>query len=117
MTIGSGIYQIINLVNGKCYVGSAVNIKKRCYYHLRSCRLNKHHSKKLQRAWNKGKKLPVEFGKSVSDALKGKPLSEKKKKQLENLRLSKIGKTYSPEHRRKISEGQRKRYDNKYQRN
>lgn len=51
--IKSGIYCIINLKNGKRYVGSAVDIKKRWNNHR--CYLNncKHHSRYLQRAWDK----------------------------------------------------------------
>ena len=49
----SGIYQIRNLVNGKVYIGSAVNLKKRWRLHLQQLRSNIHHSIKLQRAYNK----------------------------------------------------------------
>lgn len=54
----SGIYEIRNLVSGKRYIGSAVNIKRRWYFHREHLRLNKHHNLKLQSAWNKyGEKL------------------------------------------------------------
>jgi group I intron endonuclease len=49
----SGIYAIRNTVNGKVYVGSAVNILVRFQAHLRGLRGGKHHSEKLQRAWDK----------------------------------------------------------------
>lgn len=49
----SGIYQILNLVNGHCYIGSSNNIKKRWITHKRQLKINKHHSIYLQRAWNK----------------------------------------------------------------
>lgn len=48
-----GIYQITNMVNGKVYVGSAVNFRTRFNGHIRDLRGNKHHSKYLQRAFNK----------------------------------------------------------------
>jgi group I intron endonuclease len=51
--IASGIYQIKNLVNGKVYIGSSVNIKARWSGHRSSLRKNTHHSAALQRAWNK----------------------------------------------------------------
>jgi group I intron endonuclease len=51
--IASGIYQIKNLVNGKVYIGSSVNIKARWNTHKSSLRKNLHHSPALQRAWNK----------------------------------------------------------------
>jgi group I intron endonuclease len=47
------IYRIRNLVNGKVYVGSAVNFRKRWNNHLVALRLDRHHSRKLQAAWNK----------------------------------------------------------------
>lgn len=49
----SGIYAIRNTVNGKVYVGSAVNIEKRWRLHRNQLALSTHHSKKLQNAWNK----------------------------------------------------------------
>jgi group I intron endonuclease len=49
----SGIYRIRNLLTARIYVGSAVNMAKRWGIHLHQLRHNKHHSKKLQRAWNK----------------------------------------------------------------
>ena len=48
-----GIYQIKNLVNGKVYIGSAVNFKNRFKTHKCLLKLNSHHSKHLQNAWNK----------------------------------------------------------------
>lgn len=49
----SGIYKIRNVVNGKCYIGSAVNFKNRWRLHNIELRLDRHHSPKLQNAWNK----------------------------------------------------------------
>lgn len=49
----SGIYQILNTVNNKRYIGSSVNIKKRWWEHRNQLRNNKHHSVTLQRAFNK----------------------------------------------------------------
>jgi group I intron endonuclease len=49
----SGIYKIINKINGKYYIGSAVNIKERFTRHIRELKQNKHHNINLQRAWNK----------------------------------------------------------------
>ena len=56
----SGIYKIENTINGKCYVGSAVNIKSRWAQHKRHLSRSQHHSIKLQRAWDK-------YGSSVFD--------------------------------------------------
>lgn len=49
----SGIYLIKNNVNGKVYVGSAINFKNRWSQHKCSLKKNKHHSIKLQRSVNK----------------------------------------------------------------
>lgn len=49
----SGIYAITNTVNGKRYIGSSVNIKKRWACHLSTLTSGKHKSIRLQNAWNK----------------------------------------------------------------
>lgn len=51
-----GVYQILNKLNGKCYIGSGVNIGNRWSVHKNFLRNKVHHSSKLQRAWNKYKK-------------------------------------------------------------
>lgn len=47
------IYAIKNKLNHKMYIGMTNNYKKRTEHHLYELRHNKHHSKKLQRAYNK----------------------------------------------------------------
>jgi len=49
----SGIYEIVNTINGHRYIGSSINIQKRWNEHKRDLNNNKHHSIYLQRAWNK----------------------------------------------------------------
>jgi group I intron endonuclease len=49
----TGIYSITNTITNKVYVGSAVKIESRWKEHLNDLRKNKHHSIKLQRAFNK----------------------------------------------------------------
>ena len=49
-----GIYQILNLINGKIYIGSSsVDIAKRWRCHKSYLRNNKHQNNYLQRAFNK----------------------------------------------------------------
>ena len=48
-----GIYQILNIINQKCYIGSAIRFSSRFGVHRNTLRNNKHHSIILQRAWNK----------------------------------------------------------------
>lgn len=61
-SVRSGVYEILNTVNSKSYIGSAVNIEKRWCQHksmlLASCHNNCH----LQSAWNKYKEEAFEFG-------------------------------------------------------
>lgn len=49
----SGIYKIINVVNNKFYVGSAVDFKRRKRIHWWKLRRGDHVNKHLQSAWNK----------------------------------------------------------------
>ena len=48
-----GIYEIINLTNGKSYVGSSSDIKRRWIRHVRTVRDGQHVNPYLQNAWNK----------------------------------------------------------------
>ena len=48
----SGIYQIVNTVNNKRYIGSAVNLKKRENEHFAHLRRGVHHSPYLQRSYD-----------------------------------------------------------------
>lgn len=49
----SGIYIIVNIKNGKVYIGQTLNIKKRWGDHKSSLNRNKHKNPHLQAAWNK----------------------------------------------------------------
>lgn len=51
--MAKGIYKIINVVNNKFYVGSAVDLKRRKTRHFSELRTGKHNNKHLQAAWNK----------------------------------------------------------------
>ena len=50
---GGGIYAIKNKINGKVYVGQAVNIKRRFYDHFRELRAGNHKCKHFQSAFKK----------------------------------------------------------------
>lgn len=56
-----GIYQIINKINGKSYIGSSINLKYRKYSHFRELKHGIHHSIALQRAYNKHGKNSFEY--------------------------------------------------------
>lgn len=49
----SGIYKIINVVNNKFYVGSAVNLRRRKARHFTELRNSRHNNRHLQAAWAK----------------------------------------------------------------
>ena len=49
----SGIYMITNIVNGKCYIGSSINIKNRIREHKGKLKNNKHENSYLQASYNK----------------------------------------------------------------
>ncbi|HLX53497.1 MAG TPA: GIY-YIG nuclease family protein [Aquella sp.] len=49
----SGIYQWRNLIDGRIYVGSALNFRQRNYSHTSDLNRNNHKNQYLQNAWNK----------------------------------------------------------------
>ena len=49
----SGVYKITNLTNGKVYIGSTQEFKRRSTQHLRSLEKGVHQNKHLQHAFNK----------------------------------------------------------------
>jgi group I intron endonuclease len=49
----SGIYKIINVINNRFYVGSAVDLRRRKTRHFSELRTGKHNNAHLQAAWNK----------------------------------------------------------------
>lgn len=57
----SGIYQIVNKVNGKSYIGSSINLTWRKTKHFTELRNQKHHSIILQKAFNKYNEDNFEF--------------------------------------------------------
>lgn len=57
----SGIYCIRNLVSGRIYVGSAIKIRSRWNTHRHMLRAGRHHSRILQRSWNKHSETAFAF--------------------------------------------------------
>jgi len=57
----SAIYGILNLLNGKIYIGSAVDVHSRLRTHKSRLNLNKHPSKHLQGAYNEYGSFAFEF--------------------------------------------------------
>ena len=59
--VESGIYMIKNEENGKCYIGSSVNIRKRIETHRQYLVSGRHPNKHLQDAWSKYGKMVFSF--------------------------------------------------------
>jgi group I intron endonuclease len=57
----SGIYAIVNRLNGKRYIGSAASLRNRWKSHRSALNRGVHHSKKLQSSWQKNGHANFEF--------------------------------------------------------
>lgn len=57
----SGVYTITCTANGRVYVGSSVDTKRRLYIHSWGLRNGTHHNKHLESAWNKYGESAFEF--------------------------------------------------------
>ncbi|MEK6829301.1 MAG: NUMOD3 domain-containing DNA-binding protein [Nanoarchaeota archaeon] len=49
----TGVYKIKNMIDGRIYIGSAINFSNRISRHVNLLKKNKHHSAYLQNSWNK----------------------------------------------------------------
>lgn len=107
----SGIYEIVNLVNGQRYVGSAVNLTNRWRQH--QCDLRKsRHNRRLQHAWHRHGTAAFEF--RVLEVVSDKSqLLEREQHWLDKLvpeynilivAGSTLGYRHTPETKRKMSE-------------
>lgn len=115
MPSSGGIYQIKNQMNGKRYIGSAVNLRRRWSQHLSALRYNIHWNPPLQAAFNKYGEAMFAFAalEHIEDC---KQLILREQYYLDTLNPeyniaktagSPLGCRRSPETRRKISEVQK----------
>lgn len=134
----SGIYAIINRVNGKRYVGSAKRLRYRYAEHVRLLSKGLHHSPTLQRSWIKygpdafdyvilervedlalllgreqywidSSNCVGKFGYNISPTA-GSPLGVKHTEQSrKNMSLGATGKKHSEEHKAKIAQASKGR--------
>ncbi len=82
MTI-KGVYQITNVRNGRRYIGSAVNVRKRCYHHWKRMTKGLHGNRFLQRTWDKYGEQVFQY--EVLEAVKDKnKLTEREQWYLDN---------------------------------
>ena len=91
----SGIYKIENVVNGKCYVGSACNLQARRRQHFNNLKKRSHCNIKLQRAWNRyGESalifLVIEYVKIKEELIKREQF------WIDNMRSAKFGYNIAP---------------------
>jgi group I intron endonuclease len=109
----SGIYQIQSKINGKIYIGSAVNIGKRWKEHIMSLRYNKN-TRHLQNHTNKYGVDDLVF--SIVESCPKKKLIEREQYYMDllhpafNIRKkaeSNLGVKFTEETKRKISESQK----------
>lgn len=134
----AGIYKILNKINNKIYIGSAVNLIKRWAKHKRYAKGNYHHSITFQRAWDKYgedafefivleivedtarlaereqiwldwlKPYDPEIGYNICRIGKSHVGLKRSDQARENMRNGQLGKERSVEHRFNISEAVRK---------
>lgn len=84
-----GIYKIVNKKNGKLYIGSSKFLEDRRSTHFSLLRSGKHHSKHLQRAWDKESRPEKVFIFSIIEQCKEEELLEKENYYLNELCKSK----------------------------
>jgi group I intron endonuclease len=126
----SGIYRIVNKVNGKFYIGSSVDITKRWYSHLSHLQRNIHANTHLQHAFNKYGRNNIELNiifltTNVDEMLNeeqrlideniGKDICYNMNGGVTDLTGSKnpfYGKHHSGETKQKLSDGQKQKYSN-----
>lgn len=127
----AGVYEIINTENGKRYIGSSLNLRRRFNNHFNALKQHKHRNVILQSAWNKygqenllfnilifcDKNKRIYYEQAFLDAFhpeyniakdakapwKGKTLSEETRRKIS---LAGMGRKPTEETRRKLSEAQ-----------
>lgn len=129
--MNSGVYAILNVLNDKVYVGSAVDLSDRFRLHLLHINRGSHHNRHLQKAWLKYgaqafvfvvieytdwilereqhwiKELNttnIEKGYNICAVARNRKGVKASKETREKLRLSHLGKKASDETKKKMSE-------------
>jgi group I intron endonuclease len=116
----SGIYKIVCAANGKIYIGSAVNLQRRKYWHWGCLRAGKHKNSYLQNAWNKYGEASFKF--EIVELVLSPCLLEREQYYFDKLRphdrskgfnicinaRSPYGMKHSEQSRRNMSEGQKR---------
>lgn len=90
----SGVYQIKNMMNGRIYVGSAINIPIRWRVHICGLNQGRHRNIHLQRAWNKYGASVFAFG--VLESVEPENLIEQEQYWMDLLDVVKDGYNICP---------------------
>lgn len=84
-----GIYEIVNVKNGKSYIGSSINISRRAATHSSKLSDGKHHCKPLQEDYNRGCVFEFHIIKKVHTTFR-KELRKQEMQEIHNRAKSKI---------------------------
>ena len=90
----SGVYRIANTVNGKMYVGSAVNMSRRWSIHRCELNAGRHRNIHLQNAWNKYS--PGAFAFEALERIEPERLIEREQAWMDELNVVKTGYNLRP---------------------
>lgn len=109
-----GVYKIENTINGKLYIGSAVNIKGRFAMHKSTLRKGSHANRYLQRAWDKYGEQAFKFTMLLYCSRDNLLMYEQRAMDMNNNLYNicptagnKLGTVYSEESKKKISEAKK----------
>jgi group I intron endonuclease len=113
-----GVYQIVNIITRKKYIGSSVDVRSRWHGHKKRLRKNKHDNIHLQRAWNKDGENNFRF--ELIEEIENKTkLCEREqywmdittdKYNLDPIAYSSLGRVVSPETRQRLSDAKRGKF-------
>lgn len=113
-----GVYFICNNHNGKVYVGSSTNIRRRATHHRTSLRGKRHCNRHLQFAWLKYGELSFSWGVLEESSATGRPLAILEQHYIDllksadrscgyNLQPDAVHRTFSQETRDRMSDARR----------
>lgn len=92
-SIISGIYAIVNNVNGKMYIGQSINLEARESEHFRTLKKNCHHNSYLQKSFNKYGESAFEF--TIMELCTESLLNEKESEYIQNFETMNKSKGYN----------------------
>src|SRR6478752_1453511 len=88
-SMSCGVYRIVCLANGRCYIGSSQRIELRWGEHKSELRSGVHHSRHLQRCWAKYGEDRFKF--EVLELVDGDPLSAEHRAKISASHKGRVG--------------------------